>query len=208
VYVLGDLFDAWIGDDQLREPLPARVAAALHALADAGVPVAVMTGNRDVLLGPRFADAAGATLLPERIVVDVAGTPTLLLHGDVLCTGDVAYQRFRAIARDPRWQRRFLALPYALRHGVAGWLRRKSREATAAKPEAILDVEPRAVEAAFREAAVAQMIHGHTHRPARHTLAIDGRNCERWVLADWYDRGSYLECDGAGIRARAVAAPA
>jgi UDP-2,3-diacylglucosamine hydrolase len=208
VYVLGDLFDAWIGDDQLREPLAAHVAAAMRAIADAGVPVAIMSGNRDVLLGRRFADAAGAALLPERAIVDVAGTPTLLLHGDELCTGDVAYQRFRAIARNPRWRRGFLALPYALRRGVAAWLRRKSGEATAAKPEAILDVEPRAVEAAFRAARVVRMIHGHTHRPAHHRLAVDGRDCDRWVLADWYDRGIYLECNAGGVRTLDVPAPA
>ena len=207
LYVLGDLFDQWIGDDQLREPLAERVAAALSHVAGSGVPIGILAGNRDFLLGRRFAAAAGATLLPEQIVVDVAGTPTLLMHGDELCTSDVAYQRFRAISHDPRWQRRFLALPYAVRRGIAGWLRRKSRAATAAKPETILDVEQDAVEAAFRAAKVSRMIHGHTHRPAHHPLVVDGRACERWVLADWYDRGSYLEVDAGGGRRRDVAQP-
>ena len=204
LYVLGDLFDQWIGDDQLREPLAARVAAALRGVATAGVPVGILVGNRDFLLGRRFADAAGATLLPERTVADVAGTPTLLMHGDELCTSDVAYQRFRAFSHDPRWQRGFLALPYALRRGVGNWLRRKSRAATAAKVETVLDVEPRAVEDAFRAANVSRVIHGHTHRPAHHHLVVAGRACERWVLADWYDRGSYLEFDAEGGRARDV----
>ncbi len=203
--MLGDLFDAWIGDDQLRDPLAERVSLSLRGIANAGVPVGVMAGNRDFLLGERFADAAGATLLPEQIVINLAGTPTLLLHGDELCTGDVGYQRFRAVARNPKYQRRFLALPYAMRRGIAAWLRRKSGTATAAKPETILDVEPRAVEAAFRAANVVRIIHGHTHRPARHHLVIDGRGCERWVLADWYDTGSYLEYDADGGRARDVA---
>ena len=200
--MLGDLFDQWIGDDELREPLAKRVAAALLDVARAGVPVGIVVGNRDFLLGRRFAAAAGATLLPEQIVADVAGTPTLLMHGDELCTSDLAYQRFRAFSHDPRWQRGFLALPYALRRGFANWLRKKSRAATAAKTESILDVEPRAVEDAFRAANVSRMIHGHTHRPAHHRLVVDGRACERWVLADWYDRGSYLEFDADGGRAR------
>jgi UDP-2,3-diacylglucosamine hydrolase len=198
VYFLGDLFDAWIGDDQLREPLAARVAAGMRGIADAGVPVSVMSGNRDFLLGKRFADAARATLLPEQIVVDVAGTPTLLLHGDELCTGDIGYQRFRRTVRNPRFQRPFLALPYFVRRGIGGFLRGRSRKATVAKPETILDVEHGAVEAAFRAANVTRIIHGHTHRPAHHHLVVDGRDCERWVLSDWYGHGSYLEFDADG----------
>jgi UDP-2,3-diacylglucosamine hydrolase len=204
--VLGDLFDAWIGDDQLREPLAERVSAALRGIANTGVPVGVMAGNRDFLLGERFADASGAMLLPEQIVINVAGTPTLLLHGDELCTGDVGYQRFRAVARNPKYQRRFLALPYVVRRGIAAWLRRKSGTATAAKPETILDVANRAVETAFRASNVTRIIHGHTHRPAHHHLVVDGRDRERWVLADWYDSGSYLEFDADGGRARDVSA--
>ena len=202
LYVLGDLFDQWVGDDQLQEPIAARIAAALRGVADSGVPVGIIVGNRDFLMGRRFAAAAGATLLPEQIVVDVAGTPTLLMHGDELCTSDVAYQRFRRISHDRRWQSSFLALPYRLRRGVANWLRRKSREATAVKPEDILDVESGAVDAAFRKANVARIVHGHTHRPAHHRLVVDGRACERYVLADWYDRGTYLEFDADGGRRR------
>jgi UDP-2,3-diacylglucosamine hydrolase len=204
LYVLGDLFDAWIGDDQLRDPFAANVAAALRGVADAGVPVAVMRGNRDVLLGAEFARAAGATLLPDEVIVDLAGTPTLLLHGDTLCTDDLAYQRFRAWAHDPDRQRRFLALPYVVRRAFIAWARRKSRMATASKPAAIMDVTPAAVAAALRTHRVARMIHGHTHRPAHHMLDIDGRARERWVLADWYDRGSYLEVDPEGARQRDV----
>ena len=208
VYVLGDLFDAWIGDDQLGEPLATEVAAGLAEVTRAGVPIGVIAGNRDFLLGERFARASGATLLPEQLVVNVAGTRTLLLHGDELCTADIGYQRFRRIARDLRWQRRYLALPYALRRRIAQWLRSRSRRATAAKPEKIMDVEPKAVEAAFRAANVTRIIHGHTHRPARHHLVVDSRECERWVLADWYDHGSYLEFDAAGAEPRDVPLPA
>ncbi len=202
VYFLGDLFDSWIGDDQLREPLADRVALGMRSVANAGVPVGVMSGNRDFLLGERFAEVAGATLLPEQIVINLAGTPTLLLHGDEMCTGDLGYQRFRRFARNPVSQRTFLAFPYTLRRGVASLLRRQSRSTSAAKPESILDVEQRTVEATFRAANVTRIIHGHTHRPAHHHLVIDGRDCERWVLADWYGRGSYLEFDDEGGRTR------
>lgn len=207
LYVLGDLFDAWIGDDQLREPLAAGVAAALRSVGAAGVPVSLMRGNRDLLLGARFVDAAGATLLPDEIVVDLGGAPTLLLHGDELCTDDTAYQRFRAWAHDPTRQRRFLALPYILRRAVVAWMRRKSRQETATKTQAMMDVNPGAVAAALRTRGVTRMIHGHTHRPAHHELVVDGRACERWVLPDWYDRARYLEVDAAGSRLREVAAP-
>ncbi|MEP7181516.1 MAG: UDP-2,3-diacylglucosamine diphosphatase [Betaproteobacteria bacterium] len=204
VYVLGDLFDSWIGDDQLREPLAAAVARDLHAVAQSGVAVHLMRGNRDFLLGERFAQAAGATLLPEQIVVDLCGIPTLLLHGDSLCTDDVQYQRYRAWMLDPAHQRLFLALPYPVRRGIARWLRRNSRRKTAGKSEDILDVTPAAVEAAFRATGVSRMIHGHTHRPARHHVFVDGRDCERRVLADWYDRGSWLEVDADGARTQDV----
>jgi len=198
--VLGDLFDQWIGDDQLREPLAAGVASALRGVSDSGVPVAIIVGNRDFLLGPRFTAAAGAKLLPEQSVADIAGTPTVISHGDEMCTSDVGYQRFRSFTR-PRagW---FLALPYFARRAIGNWLRHRSRAATAMKAEAILDVEPSAVDAAFRSAKVARMIHGHTHRPAEHRHVVDGRQCERYVLADWYDHGSYLEVDAEGVRTR------
>lgn len=204
VYVLGDLFDAWVGDDQLREPVAAAVAQSLRALADSGVRVGVIVGNRDFLLGARFGEVAGCALLPEQVVVDVQGAPTLILHGDELCTDDAGYQKYRAWSRNPRLQRRLQALPYTLRRGIARLLRRQSRRASAAKPEAIMDVAPDAVAAAFRTHGVGRMIHGHTHRPARHRVNVDGRECERWVLADWYDRGSYLECTPSGIVAREI----
>jgi UDP-2,3-diacylglucosamine hydrolase len=186
----------------LEEPLAARVALGLRGIADTGVPVGMINGNRDFLLGERFSAAAGATLFAEQTVIGLAGTPTLLMHGDELCTSDVGYQKYRTFMRTTKYQRRFLALPYALRRGVAIFLRGRSRTATAAKPASILDVEPSAVAAAFRAANVTRIIHGHTHRPARHRLIVDGRDRERWVLADWYDRASYLEFDDEGGRTR------
>jgi UDP-2,3-diacylglucosamine hydrolase len=206
VYVLGDLFDAWIGDDQLRETFAGRVAGALLAVSASGVPVAVMRGNRDLLLGEQFTQAAGASLLPEQLVVDLHGTPTLLLHGDLLCTDDHAYQRFRTWSHDAARQRRFLRLPFYVRRAFVAWMRRRSRLETATKSSTIMDVNAGAVDAAFRTHGVRHMIHGHTHRPARHESAVDGRSCERWVLADWYDRGSYLEVDDNGARMRDLSA--
>jgi UDP-2,3-diacylglucosamine hydrolase len=198
LWVLGDLFDAWAGDDELADPLPARTAAALAAVAAAGTAVAVMRGNRDLLLGARFAAAAGARLLPDTIVAPIAGTPTLLLHGDTLCTDDLAYQRYRARVHDPALQRRFLALPWIVRRALVAGIRGTSRRATARKPAAIMDVNAGAVAAAFAEHRVTRMIHGHTHRPARHQHTVDGTAAERWVLPDWYDAAGYLAVDEGG----------
>jgi UDP-2,3-diacylglucosamine hydrolase len=201
LYVLGDLFDAWLGDDQLREPLPAAVAAAFAKLAASGTSIYLQRGNRDFLLGERFAQAASATLLPDPIVHDVQGTPTLVMHGDLLCTDDVDYLRFRAYWQDPRRRGRLLALPYVVRRGIAASLRALSRRATAGKSETIMDVNADAVVQALREHRVTRLIHGHTHRPARHELTVDGRACERYVLADWYRTASYLRVDTAGVTA-------
>ncbi len=205
IYVLGDLFDWWIGDDQLDDPFAARVAAALRGVTGAGVPVHVARGNRDFLYGARFERDTGASLLPEQLVVDVRGTPTLLLHGDELCTSDVEYQRYRARMRSAETARRLLALPAFVRRWIARGLRRRSRDQTAQKPESILDVADDAVAAAFRAHGVARMIHGHTHRPATHHVDVDGRHCERVVLADWHDRGHWLEAGAEGLVRRETA---
>ncbi len=204
LYVLGDLFDAWLGDDQLREPMAAAVAAGLAELPTRGIPVYLQCGNRDFLLGDRFAQACGATLLPDTVVHDVQGTRTLLMHGDLLCTDDEAYQRYRAYWKDPERRRRTLARPYFVRRMVAAALRFGSRRASAAKSEALMDVNADAVVAAMREHGVTRLIHGHTHRPARHELTVDNVKCERWVLADWYRAASYLQVDTAGVEARVM----
>lgn len=204
VYILGDLFDAWIGDEQRDEPFAQSIVDALRGIAEAGVPLFIARGNRDFLLGDAFARAAGATLLDEQTVIDLAGTRTLLSHGDEFCTDDTSYQRYRAWTRDARNRKRLLRLPYRVRRWIGAWLRRKSRAATARKPESILDVNAGAIGDAFRRLRVSRLIHGHTHRPARHTTMIDGAARERIVLADWHDHGHYLEVDQAGARTREI----
>jgi UDP-2,3-diacylglucosamine hydrolase len=177
------------------------VAAAFATLSRSGTKVYLQRGNRDFLLGERFAQASGATLLDDEVVHDLYGTRTLIMHGDQLCTDDVGYQRFRAFWQSPARRRRAVAVPYFARRGVAGVMRAGSRLATAGKSEAIMDVNADAVAAALRMHNVTRLIHGHTHRPARHELIVDGRRCERYVLADWYERASYLRVDERGCEA-------
>ena len=173
------------------------MAARLATFA-AGTPIFFMAGNRDFLLGADYARRANWTLLPDPSVVDLYGTPTLLMHGDSLCTEDLAYQRFRAVARRPWVQSGFRALPLALRKVVARRLRKASRQAQGHKPMAAMDVTPAAVEAALQAADCGRLIHGHTHRPTRHALILRGRACERWVLPDWDARTGWLSCGAAG----------
>lgn len=205
VYILGDLYDWWIGDDQLTDAFAAHIADSIRGVSASGTAVHVARGNRDFLLGDRFAMATGATLLPERQWLDLAGVPTLVSHGDELCTSDVDYQRFRARMRDPVAQRRVLRLPYFVRRLLALWLRRRSRDVTTRKPESILDVDESAVVQALRDHGVRRLIHGHTHRPATHHLTVDGVPCERIVLPDWHDRGHYLAIDDTGAFAHEIA---
>ena len=205
VYILGDLFDWWIGDDQMREPFITPIVNSLRALADAGVPLFVARGNRDFMLGAAFERASGGTLLPEQLRVDLHGVPTLLSHGDELCTDDAEYQAYRARVRTPDAMRRLLRLPYFVRRFMAAWLRRKSSSDKSLKPEYIMDVNADAVADAFRRHGAQRMIHGHTHRPNRHRHEVDGTPRERWVMADWHDRGHYLEVDARGVHEREIA---
>lgn len=199
--VLGDLFDYWAGDDDLADPFNARIVAALRALADSGVAVGFMAGNRDFLVGADFAAAAGLTLLPDPSLHDIAGVSTLLTHGDTLCTDDADYQRFRAHVRDPAWQAAFLARPLADRKREIEMLRARSEAEKKIKPADIMDVNAEAVATALLAHGAHAMIHGHTHRQNRHVHAIDGRECVRWVLGDWRpERGSALACDAEGCR--------
>lgn len=200
LYILGDLFEYWVGDDVLALPLPARVAAALRAAA-AATPTAFMHGNRDFLVASGFAAATGVALLEDPAVVDLYGTRTLLTHGDTLCTGDLAYQQFRAQVRDPAWQAAALAKPVAERLAIAQGLRARSEGAKHGKAVEIMDVAPEAVEEALRRHGCELMIHGHTHRPGRHVHRVDGRERIRWVLPDWYERCGYLEASPEGLRA-------
>jgi UDP-2,3-diacylglucosamine hydrolase len=196
LYILGDLFEAYIGDDD-DAPLIGAVADALREVSDRGVPVGFVHGNRDFLVGDAFARRAGLRLLPEHGVIDVEGVPTLLLHGDTLCHDDVAYQQIRRQLRDPAWQQHFLAQPLMARRAFAAKARADSAKHTASADETIMDVTPAAVDQAFADFGVARMIHGHTHRPAIHALG-DGR--ERIVLGDWYTQGSVLRFDADAHR--------
>jgi len=191
LYILGDLFETWIGDDD-DSPLPARVASTLKAAGDAGVPIHFIAGNRDFLLGENYARRAGMTLLDDGTIVELYGTPTLLMHGDTLCTDDAAYLAFREQVRDPAWQRQFLAQPLSARRAFAQQARNASREHTSQATMAIMDVNQRAVETALRSANVARVVHGHTHRPAIHDFQLDGAKAQRIVLGDWYEQGSVL----------------
>jgi UDP-2,3-diacylglucosamine hydrolase len=204
LYVLGDLFEAWPGDDAAADPFNAPVVSAFRALSDHGVPVYFQHGNRDFLLGAEFARATGGKLLAEELVVDLHGTRTLLMHGDQLCTDDVAYQQFRAQVRTPAWQQTLLQQPLAARKQLARQLREGSAAAKSGKSMDIMDVNAEAVAAVFRRHDVTRLIHGHTHRPARHIHVVDGRDRERIVLADWRDAGAYLEVDANGCVAHTI----
>ena len=201
LFILGDLFDAWIGDDDLDEPFNAKVCGELRKLADQGTPLYFLAGNRDFLIGEDFAAATGARLLPETMKVGAGGTATLLLHGDTLCTDDVDYQRFRTQVRDAAWQARFLSRPLAERRAEARSLRERSRQATRAKSMEIMDVNVASVRATLLAAGCRHMIHGHTHRPGCEHLTLDDGIAERWVLSDWDNgRGDALEIDANSIR--------
>jgi UDP-2,3-diacylglucosamine hydrolase len=204
VYILGDLFEYWVGDDELDDPFNASVADALRRLSGRGVALHFMHGNRDLLVGARFAERCGATLVPDPTLLDLYGTKTLILHGDTLCTDDIAYQKFRAYARDPGNQRLFLAQPLSTRRQQAMGYRADSEREKAGKTDEIMDVAPAAVDQALREYGYPRLIHGHTHRPGRHLHVVDGRSCERWVLTDWYGRAGCLVCDASGCRAVAL----
>jgi UDP-2,3-diacylglucosamine hydrolase len=201
LYILGDLFEYWAGDDDLGDAFNATVIAALARLAGSGVPVYLLHGNRDFVIGDAFARASKVTLLPDPTLLHLYGRPTLLMHGDTLCTLDQSYQAFRREARSETWIRNLLQRPLAERKAAIEALRQRSEQEKQNKPEAIMDVAPAEVEATLRRYGYPQLIHGHTHRPARHLHTVDGHACERWVLADWYQRGSYLACDASGWRA-------
>lgn len=197
VYVLGDLFEVWIGDDD-ETPFNREIIDSLRTLVDAGVPVYLMHGNRDFLLGEQFETASGCRLIPDPTVIELYGEPTLLMHGDTLCVDDHAYMAFRDQVRATEWRNAFLAKSLDERRAIVRALRAESREATGAKAESIMDVNAEAVAETMRAHGVHQLIHGHTHRPGQHTLELDGAPARRIVLGDWYDRGSILCCTPNG----------
>ena len=200
LFILGDLFEFWIGDEALDAPMPARVAAGLRELASRGTDVYFLHGNRDFLIGERFATEAGVQLLTDPHPLTLYGVPTLLMHGDTLCTDDVEYLKFRQLVRNPVWQSDFLSKPIDERIAIARSARTESEQAKKGKSMDIMDVSNEAVEAVLREHHYPRIIHGHTHRPAVHQHKVDEHQCERIVLADWYGNGSYLECSEDGCR--------
>lgn len=186
LYILGDLFEAWLGDDDDR-PLVHETATLLSSVTKRGIDLYLMRGNRDFLLGETFCRRVGAALLPDTTVHTLGQTPTLLMHGDSLCTGDADYQSFRRMTRDPAWQARILEKPLAERRQMASDLRTMSTEANSMKPEDIMDVDQGEVRDRMREWHVERLVHGHTHRPARHELTQG----TRWVLGDWTEHGGW-----------------
>jgi UDP-2,3-diacylglucosamine hydrolase len=198
LYILGDLFEAWLGDDD-PDPVARATVTALRSLVDSGVPCFVMHGNRDFLIGQRFCRETGATLLPDGTVADLYGQRMLLLHGDALCTDDTSYQRLRRIVRNPlvRWSLRHL--PLELRRAIGRRMRAGSRAHVGSTPPEIMDVNDGAVAQAFRSTGLRTIIHGHTHRPAVHDLIVDGAPARRIVLGDWYTQGSVLEVSLGGF---------
>lgn len=201
LFILGDLFDYWAGDDD-DTAFNGWICRALHAVSESGVALYFMAGNRDLLAGDGFARAAGLQILPDPTLVRLGECPVLLSHGDAQCTDDVAYQAYRKQVRDPVWQAGFLAQPLAERRAFIERVRAQSEAAKREKAMTIMDVNPAAIEALLREHGHPTLIHGHTHRPARHEHLVDGRRCERWVLADWHDRATWLEFDGSAFEPR------
>ena len=194
LYILGDIFEAWVGDDD-DAPLAVEIADLFRTYTAAGPDLYLMVGNRDFLLGEAFCTAVGASLLPDPTVINLYGRATLLLHGDSLCTGDAEYMKFRAMARSPEWQAQLLASSLEERRTLAAQLRAASKDASSNKAEDIMDVTPSEVDRVMAEADVSLMIHGHTHRPARHQVTYG----ERVVLGDWETKGWYVEATSSSL---------
>ncbi len=200
LYVLGDLFEAWIGDDD-DTPFNLEAIAAFRQFSDSGSKLYFMHGNRDFMLGNDFANACGGTLLDEGTVVDLYGTAVILMHGDSLCTLDTAYQQFRTMARNPQWQQGMLAKPLEERRMIAQGMRMQSQGNNANKAENIMDVTPEEVIREMQEAGVQHLIHGHTHRPDVHDVDLPDGTGKRWVLGDWGKLGWQIVADSErGLR--------
>lgn len=202
LFILGDLFEYWVGDDDDASALIGPVADGLATLRARGTAIQFMAGNRDFLIGPDFARRAGMALLADPTVITLDGQRLLLMHGDTLCTDDLAYQDYRRQVRDPRTQAAFLAQPLAARRAFVEQIRQRSEAAKQEKAEEIMDVNADAVAEALRRHHFPIMIHGHTHRPAHHRLDVDGQACERWVLSDWRDCAPYLAWTGSTLERR------
>jgi UDP-2,3-diacylglucosamine hydrolase len=195
LYILGDLFEYWAGDDDRNTPFHQKIIHALRGISQQSTPVYIMHGNRDFLMDTQLAQDSHAALLADPTLIDLYGTPTLLTHGDALCTGDVPYQEFRRQVRHPSWRNNFLAQPLAERKNQIEALRTMSENQKQAKAMDIMDVNPVAVADLFRSYHYPRMIHGHTHRRKHHLHEVDGKTCDRWVLGDWHETGNALWCE-------------
>ena len=198
LYVLGDLFEVWIGDDD-QNNFTLSIAKAFNTLRQSGVPIYFIHGNRDFLIRQRFAKQAGFKILPEQVVIDLYDEPTLIMHGDELCTKDTEYQAFRKKARSWWWPRIILSLPLSIRRKLAIKGRATSKQKQSKLSAEIMDVTSKEVIACMQKFSVKTLIHGHTHRPAIHPLEINNQSAQRIVLGDWYDQGSILKVSDAGI---------
>lgn len=210
LYVLGDLFETWIGDDDDSD-FNTQAIAAFRRFSDSGSALYFMHGNRDFMLGDAFCEAAGGKLLDEGHIVDFYGTKALLMHGDSLCTLDEKYQAFRRMVRNPQWQADMLAKPLEQRRMMAQMMRMQSQQKNDNKAENIMDVTPDEVVKALEEAGVSHLIHGHTHRPAVHDVALANGQGKRWVLGDWGDSGWQIIADsetGLRLESFVIAEPA
>jgi UDP-2,3-diacylglucosamine hydrolase len=196
LYILGDMFEVWIGDDD-DSPFNLSVLKQLKE-ASARIPIHVMPGNRDFLFGKNFCLASGCLLIDDPTVIDYHNQPYLLMHGDSLCTQDQAYMAFRSQVRSQQWQAEILALPLAQRRTLAEQLRQTSMQANDGKSEEIMDVTPAEVIKVMSDHKVLTLIHGHTHRPAKHQLLLDGQPAQRWVLGDWDSFGWQIRLDSSG----------
>ncbi len=199
LYILGDLFEVWPGDDMIQPDYQSSIVK-MKQLADNGLPLYVMQGNRDFLMADKFAEVSGASLIEDPAIIDLYGVPTLLMHGDTLCTDDVDYQKFRIMVRDPLWKKEFFAKPDEERLAMTTKYRKISKDETAKKSMEIMDVNQQAVENIMQEKNINQLIHGHTHRPAIHDFNVNGQAKKRIVLGDWFKHGSVLVCDEKGCQ--------
>lgn len=198
LYILGDLFEYWAGDDDMDAPFNRKIVDALHELTNGGCRVYLMPGNRDLLMGKALMEATGATLLPDPALIDLYGMPTLLSHGDILCTDDIAYQDWRKVVNQPTWRSLFLTLPLSERKMQIKALRARSEKEKQAKRREIMDVNLNAVAELLRQHDYPRLIHGHTHRRGFALHNVDGKACERWVLGEWHSTGIALKCDAQG----------
>lgn len=200
LYILGDLFEYWAGDDDIDSPFHQQIISAFSKTTEAGLKIYLMHGNRDFLIADKFCRITGITLIDDPVMIDLNGQAALLSHGDDLCTDDIAYQQFRAQVRDKKWQQEFLSQPLQVRKQQVEAIRARSEQEKTQKSMQIMDVNAQAVEALLRKYQPDLLIHGHTHRPNQHSIEVDGRKITRWVLGDWYEQGSCLACNSQGCK--------